>query len=171
MASVSSPQNTSSPTFHVPSCRTDDPVAPVATVVPIAVRLYFTVALVEESRVTESTLDVTAAASGLDANAEMEEENAEPFCSNLTRSLFGVEELKKVFQLVVICATADAEPLAVPPAVPPAGVDGAGGGVDDIPADAGAVAEADDPGLDEELEPLEQADVAATSMRPSAGAT
>jgi hypothetical protein len=78
-ASVSRPQKTSSPTFHVPSSRTDDPVAPVATVVPIAVRSYFTVALVAESSVTESTLDVTAAASGLDANAEIDAVNCEPF--------------------------------------------------------------------------------------------
>jgi hypothetical protein len=78
-ASVSRPQKTSSPTFHVPFSRTDDPVAPVATVDPIAVRSYFTVALVGESSVTESTLDVTAAASGLDANASIEALNCEPF--------------------------------------------------------------------------------------------
>jgi len=63
----------------VPSWRTDDPDAPVATVVPSAVRSYFTVALVAESTVTESTLDVTAAASGLDANAAIDAENSEPF--------------------------------------------------------------------------------------------
>jgi len=71
-------------------------------VVPIADKSYFTVALVAEFIVTESTLDVTAAASGLDANALIEEENCEPFSSNFTRSLFGVAELKNLFQLVVI---------------------------------------------------------------------
>jgi hypothetical protein len=47
--------------------------------VPIADRSYFTVALVAESTVTESTFDDTAAASGLDANAAIEAENCEPF--------------------------------------------------------------------------------------------
>jgi hypothetical protein len=37
------------------------------------------VALVAESTVTESTLDDTAAASGLDANAVIDAENSEPF--------------------------------------------------------------------------------------------
>jgi hypothetical protein len=37
------------------------------------------VALVAESTVTESTLDDTAAASGLDANALIEAVNSEPF--------------------------------------------------------------------------------------------
>ncbi|HXT94066.1 MAG TPA: hypothetical protein VN714_32950 [Trebonia sp.] len=55
-----------------------------------------------ESIVTESTLDVTAAASGLDANALIADENCEPFSSSFTRSLFGVAELKNLFQLVVI---------------------------------------------------------------------
>jgi len=86
----------------VPSCRTEDPFAPLATVAPIAERSYFTVALVAESSVTESTLDVTAAASGLDENAAMEPLNCEPFSSSLTRSLFGVEELKNLVQLAVI---------------------------------------------------------------------
>jgi hypothetical protein len=143
----------------VPSCRTDDPLAPVATVVPIAVRSYFTVALVAESSVTESTLELTAAASGLAANVESEEENCEPFSSRLTRSLFGVAELKNLFQLVVISATAADEPVAVPEAA------------DDVAADDGAAAEVVAAGAgDEELEPLEQADSAAVSMRPSAGA-
>src|SRR5262249_17247060 len=48
LASVSRLQKTSSPTFHVPSCRTELPDAPVATVVPMADRSYFTVALVDE---------------------------------------------------------------------------------------------------------------------------
>jgi hypothetical protein len=38
-------------------------------VVPIAERSYFTFAAEAEDSVTESTLDVTAAASGLDENA------------------------------------------------------------------------------------------------------
>jgi hypothetical protein len=122
------------------------------------------VALVAESSVTESTLELTAAASGLDANAAIEAENCEPFCRSATRLLFGVEELKKVFQLVVISAIVADEPVDVP-----AAVDGADDGTD---ADDDAVtAEADDPGFDvEELEPLEQADMAAMSSRPSAGA-
>ncbi|HEX9042665.1 MAG TPA: hypothetical protein VF838_16895 [Trebonia sp.] len=115
-------------------------------------------------------MDVTAAASGLDENAASEEENCEPFCSSLTRSLFGVAELKKAFQFFVISVTAPDEPVAAPLAVPPAGVPGADGGVDAAVDAAVGTAEADDPGLDEELEPLEQADIAATSMRPSAGA-
>jgi hypothetical protein len=37
---------------------------------------------VAEVTVTESTLDVTAAASGLDAKALIEDVNCEPFCSS-----------------------------------------------------------------------------------------
>jgi hypothetical protein len=48
----------------------------------MAERLYFTVAAVEEVTVTESTLDVTAEASGLAANALIADENVEPFCSS-----------------------------------------------------------------------------------------
>jgi hypothetical protein len=132
----------------------------LATVVPSAERSYLTVASVEEVSATESTLDVTAAASGLDANALIAEENSEPFCSSCTRLLFGVEELKNVFQLVEISETAlDEPPLA-------AGLEGAGA---DTEADAvalGVVTALDD----EELELLEQADTAVTSTRPSAGA-
>jgi hypothetical protein len=132
------------------------PVAPLATVVPIAERSYFTFALVDEVSVTESTLDVTAAASGLEAKALIADENSEPFSSNCTRSLFGVEELKNLFQLVVISETALAVPLA-------AGLEEAEG------ADAvedGAVTEDE-----EELELLlEQADTAVTKTRPSAEA-
>jgi hypothetical protein len=105
-------------------------------------------------------LDDTAAASGLDANAVIDAENCEPFCSSWTRLLFGVEELKKAFQLVVISETVAAEP---PDAAAEAAVDA----VDDAVAgadDAGAVDEED------ELDPLEQADMAAMSTRPSAGA-
>jgi hypothetical protein len=106
-------------------------------------------------------LDVTAAASGLDANAAIEAENCEPFSSSCTRLLFGVEELKKVSQLVVISETAADEPPDV------AGE----AAVDEAAADE-AVAGADVAVVDEdELEPpLEQADMAATSRRPSAGA-
>ena len=132
------------------------PVAPLATVVPIAERSYFTFALVDEVSVTESTLDVTAPASGLEAKALIADENSEPFSSNCTRSLFGVEELKNLFQLVVISETALAVPLA-------AGLEEAEG------ADAvedGAVTEDE-----EELELLlEQADTAVTKTRPSAEA-
>jgi hypothetical protein len=74
--------------------------------------------------------------------------------------LFGVAELKNVFQLVEISETAlDEPPLA-------AGLEGAGA---DTEADAvalGVVVALDD----EELELLEQADTAVTSTRPSAGA-
>jgi hypothetical protein len=51
-------------------------------VVPIADKLYFTVAFVAEDTVTESTLDVTADASGLAENAAIAEVNWEPFSSN-----------------------------------------------------------------------------------------
>jgi hypothetical protein len=44
--------------------------------------LYFTFALVAEDSATESTLDVTAAASGLAAKALIAAENCEPFCSS-----------------------------------------------------------------------------------------
>jgi hypothetical protein len=66
----------------VPFCRTEVPVAPLATVVPSADRSYFTFAAVAEVTVTESTLDVTAAASGLDAKAPIADVNCEPFCSS-----------------------------------------------------------------------------------------
>ena len=162
MASVNRLQKTSSPTFHVPSCKTELPDAPLATVVPIADRSYFTVALVAESILTESTLDVTAAASGLDANAVIAAENCEPFSSSCTRSLFGVAELKNLFQLVVICAVAFVEPPLA------AGLDEAdAAGADDAGALAAVEAGADE---EEELVLLEQADIAVTSVRPSAGA-
>jgi hypothetical protein len=74
--------------------------------------------------------------------------------------LFGVEELKNAFQLVVISATAlDEPPLA-------AGLELAAADAE-VDADVlGAVEAAEE----EELEPLEQADIAVTSTRPSAGA-
>jgi hypothetical protein len=77
--------------------------------------------------------------------------------------LFGVEELKNVFQLAVISATALDCPLV---AGDVAAADGALGCAVDA-----WTSEADDPGVDEEeLEPLEQADIAVTSTIPSAGA-
>jgi hypothetical protein len=73
--------------------------------------------------------------------------------------LFGVEELKNVFQLVVISATAlDEPPLA-------AALEVAAGA--DAEADVGVLGAAEE---EEELELLEQADTAVTSTRPSAGA-
>ena len=164
LAWLSRPQKTSSPTFHVPFCSTEDPVAPVATVCPSAERLYFTAALVDEVSETESTLDDRPLASGVDESELIAAVNCEPFSSSSMRLLFGVEELKNVFQLVVISETALDEPPEAEGATD--GADGADDG-----ADAGAVAEADDPGFDEEeLELLEQADIAVTSTRPSAGA-
>jgi hypothetical protein len=108
-------------------------------------------------------LDVRPLASGVDESELIAAENCEPFSSNWTRLLFGVDELKNVFQLVVISDTALDEP-------PEA--DGGTDGADcaDDGADAGAVTEADDPGVDEELALLEQAAIALTSTRPSAGA-
>ena len=71
--------------------------------------------------------------------------------------------MKKVFQLVVIAAMVAAEPPDVPVV---AGADDAAAAADD------AAAEADDAGADDEevLVLLEQADIAATSTRPSVGA-
>jgi hypothetical protein len=102
-------------------------------------------------------LDVTAAASGLAAKALIADENCSPFSSSSTRLLFGVEELKNVFQLVVISETALAEP-------PLAAALGLAAGAED---DAGVVGAAGD---EEELALLEQAAIAVTSTRPSAGA-
>jgi hypothetical protein len=107
-------------------------------------------------------LDETAAASGLDAKAVIAEENCEPFCSSRTRLLFGVAELKNVFQLVVIAATALAEP-------PLAAGDAAGEAADEAALDAAVDAAAAEE-EEEELELLEQADIVVTSTRPSAGA-
>jgi len=61
-----------------------------------------------------------------------------------------------VFQSVVISETALAEPLAEPLAVT---VGGGGADADDTEVE-----------VDEEVEPIEQADTAVTSTRPSAGA-
>jgi hypothetical protein len=73
--------------------------------------------------------------------------------------LFGVEELKKVFQLVVISVTVADEPPDVAAEAAVDAADDAVAGADD----AGAVDE------EEELAPLEQADMAAMSTRPSVG--
>jgi hypothetical protein len=72
--------------------------------------------------------------------------------------LFGVEELKNVFQLVLISETALAEPPLAAALELAAGAD--------AEDDAGVVGAVED----EELELLEQADIAVTSTRPSAGA-
>jgi hypothetical protein len=111
LAWLSKLQKTSSPTFQVAFWRTELPLAPLATVVPRADRSYFTVALVAEFSVTESTLETTAEASGLDEKALSEEANSEPFSSSCTRLLVGVLELKNVFQLVVISKMAADVPL------------------------------------------------------------
>src|SRR5262249_45889143 len=140
---LSNPQKTSSPTFQVPFSSTALPVAPLATVAPAAERSYFTVAFVGEFSVTESTLDVTADASGLAANALIAAAKVAPFCRYLARWPVGVEELKNASQLVLIAASVEAEP-------PPAGVDEAA--------------------LELEEPLLEQAVIATASARPSAGA-
>jgi hypothetical protein len=82
--------------------------------------------------------------------------NAGPFCSKLTRSAFGVFPLKNFSQLALIVAVVALElPAPVPELGPGAAelvaADGLGGGE-----------------LGPEL--LEQADIAAASTKPSAGA-
>ena len=105
---------------------------------------------------TESTLEVRPLARGVDASELIAAENCEPFCRSAIRLLFGVAELKNVFQLVVISETALAVPLA-------AGLEEVEG-ADTV--EDGAVIEDE-----EELElPLEQADTAVTTTRPSAEA-
>lgn len=164
LAWVSRPQKTSSPTFQVPSCSTAEPLAPLATVCPSAERSYFTAALVGVFTETESTLELRPLASGVEASELIAEENCEPFSSSATRLALGVEELKNVFQLVVICETALPEPPETEGAT--VGADDADGLVDED-----CMFEADEPGVDdEELALLEQADAAVTSTRPSAGA-
>jgi hypothetical protein len=80
--------------------------------------------------------------------------------------LFGVEELKNVFQLVVISETALDEP-PVPAEGGTAGADGADGRTDDAAAEKDPCAFCGFCVL--EL-PDEQADIAVISTRPSAGA-
>jgi hypothetical protein len=105
-------------------------------------------------------LDDKPLASGEAASELIAPENCEPFCSSATRLLFGVAELKNVFQLVVISETVLAEP---PPLA--AGLEAAAdAGADDDAAAGGALED------EEELALLEQADIAVTSTRPSAGA-
>jgi hypothetical protein len=157
--SLSRPQKTPSPTFHTPFWRTAVPLAPLVTAAPDAVRSYFTFAWLLDVSVTESTLDVTADANGLDENAMIAAANCEPFCSSWARSLFGVDELKNSAQLVLIAVTAAAEPPDDEPAV---GVPSA------VAVAVGAELEA---GAEVELELLlEQAVIAAASVRQSAGA-
>jgi hypothetical protein len=110
------------------------------------------VAFVGEFTVTESTLDVTADASGLAANALIAVEKVSPFCRYLARWSVGVEELKNASQLVFIAASAEAEP---PP--PAAALLAGAAGVDAA-------------GLELEELLLEQAVIATASARPSAGA-
>jgi hypothetical protein len=135
----------------------------LATDVPSADRSYFTVASVDEVSFTESTLDVTADASGLDAKSLSAVAKSDPFCSSCSRLLVEVAVLKNAFQLAVICETALDEPLAV--------TAGDADGGTDADAAVEVTSEADDPGVDEEeLALLEQAATAVTSTRPSAGA-
>jgi hypothetical protein len=78
--------------------------------------------------------------------------------------LFGVEELKNVFQLVVICEAALDEPLAA--GLEAAGVEEVAGADAEAGADELAAAVEDE----EELELPEQADIAVTNTRPNTGA-
>jgi hypothetical protein len=121
-----------------------------------------TAALVVELNVTESTLEVTAAASGLDEKDLMADANVCPFSSSAARSLFGVEELKNLTQLAVISAIAAAL-VADPPLV---------AGEDEADADGAAVLAAVAAAVDEEeLDALlEQAARAAPSATARAGA-
>jgi hypothetical protein len=118
---------------------------------------------VDEVTVTESTLEERPLASGVEESELIADENCEPFSSNATRLLFGVAELKNVFQLVVISETALDEP-PVPADGGAAGADGAVGRTDD------AAAEKDPSGFCVLELPDEQAAIAVTSTRPSAGA-
>jgi len=88
---------------------------------PAAVRLYLTVARVDDVTVTDVTLAEIWEASGLLARALSAPENAEPFCSSATRSLVGVDGLKNFSQLAVISAAA---PVLVPVALADAGAVG-----------------------------------------------
>jgi len=137
------------------------PVCPLATDCPAAVRSYFTAAFVAEFSVTESTLEVTAEASGLDEKDLMADANVCPFSSSATRSLFGVDELKNLTQLALIAATSAAEPPLA------AGVDAE---VDAAGADDAAVlAVEDEDEEDEDEDELEQAVSATASVRPAVG--
>jgi hypothetical protein len=156
--SLRSPQKLASPTFHVPSWYTAVPAAAFSTVCPAAVRSYVTVACVGEVTFTESTLAETADASGLLAKVCTALENFEPFSSRASRLLAGVDELKKVSQLVVIAEVAEPEPLAAGELAGALGVAEAELGLGEL---AGAL----------ELElPLEHAVIAAMSVRPKTGA-
>ena len=63
----------------------------------------------DEVTVTEITLEETADASGLLENALTALAKVCPFCSNWTRWVSGVDELKNASQFVLIAATSDAE--------------------------------------------------------------
>jgi len=154
---LSNPQNTESPTFHTPFCKTEVPSCPVATAVPAAVRSYFTFAWVDEVTETESTLEDTDEASGLAENALIAAANCAPFSSNRTRLAFGVAGLKNASQLAVICATAEPPAAALEVAV-----------AADVVVVVAAGAEV---AVELELEPLlEQAVIARANTRPAAGA-
>jgi hypothetical protein len=101
-------------------------------------------------------VDDTAEAIGLDENELIADENWVPFSRSCTRLLFGVDGLKNAVQLVLISDTAFDEPPAALEVA--AGADDAG--------ELGAVGAVDE---EEELGLLEQADIAVTSTRPSAG--
>jgi len=109
---------------------------------------------VGEFSVTESTLDVTADASGLAANALIAAAKVAPRCRYLARWSVGVEELKNASQLVLIAASDEAEP-------PPAG---------ELDALLAGPAGVDAAALELEELLLEQAVIATASARPSAGA-
>jgi hypothetical protein len=128
------------------------------------VRSYFTAAWVAEVSVTSSTLDVTAAASGLAENDLMADVKSCPSCSSVTRSLFGVDELKNLTQLALISVIAWTPAIEPPPLPPPFVAEGDDGAADDAAVLAVAA--------EEELELLlEHAASAATSSRARAGAS
>jgi hypothetical protein len=156
--SLNRAQRLTSPTFHTPFWYTAVPVWPDSSDVPLAVRLYVTVAEVAEFTVTPVTLAPSPLARGKLRKELMAPENVLPFC---TRPIFcesGVLELKNFSQFVLISAAAAAV-LVAAGADEDAGADVAG-------ADVAGVAELE---LEEELELL-QAVSAAASARASAGA-
>lgn len=108
----------------------------------------------DEVTVTEFTLAETADASGLLENALTVLAKVCPFCSNWTRLLSGVDELKNASQFVLIAATLDAEPLLEA----------------ELDAEAPEAADAELDGTEELELLLEQAVIEAASARPSAGA-
>src|SRR6201999_612918 len=97
-ARLSRPQNTSSPSFQVPSCRTADPGMARATGFPPARRLYVTAALVAEVYLRVATSPAIDAAIGLAVKAPIAEVNLEPSCSSARRWGMGVLALKNFTQ-------------------------------------------------------------------------